>query len=121
RRCGMPAGRCRAAAGRIPARGYLRVRRRSRAGRALVAGRGSPAIRGGTAHGDPISPRPGLTANPPRRMARWVPRALVLALAVFAYRPLAIRTLVPPTANEFAIWLFRPSQLPVPRCVGGWA
>jgi exosortase len=49
-------------------------------------------------------------------------RALALALAAFAYRPLALSALQIPTAYQFESWLFRPSQLPLPLVLGlaGW-
>jgi exosortase len=49
-------------------------------------------------------------------------RAVVLALAVFAYWPLAQEALQTPTAHQFESWMFRPSQLPLALviAVAGW-
>jgi exosortase len=55
-------------------------------------------------------------------MKTWLPRAGVLALALFAYRPLVLAALQLPTAHRLEAWLFRPSQLPLPLVLGvaGW-
>ena len=55
-------------------------------------------------------------------MNAWLARALVLALALFAYRPLVLAALQLPTAHRLETWLFRPSQLPLPLvlAVAGW-
>jgi len=55
-------------------------------------------------------------------MKAWLSRALVLALAVFAYRPLALAAAEIPSAHRVEAWLFRPSQLPLPLVLGvaGW-
>jgi exosortase len=55
-------------------------------------------------------------------MKTWLSRAVVLVLAVFAYRPLALAALQLPSAYRIETWLFRPSQLPLPLvlAVAGW-